>query len=122
MYLFPLSNRPTRNGMKKPLHTLVTLLCFLALFVPVATLCLPHHPTTQAVCSHCPPHNSVPPCCSAQQHSLPPILTTTNVEPPTLAIATSAPSFLNKLSLVPSHSSAALEMPPPLPLRIALRI
>src|SRR5271168_5027378 len=109
MYLLPLSNRPICNGMKKPFHTLVSLLCLLVLFVPAATLCLPHHHTAQPVCSHCPPH-SVPPCCSAQQHSFPPILTTTNVDPPTLAIATLAPSSLDEFTPNPSHSSVALEM------------
>src|ERR1700722_13220699 len=113
MYLLSMSNRPTRNGMKKPLHTLVALLCLLALFVPAATLCLPHDHAAQPACSHCPPHSSIPPCCSAPQHSSPQILTATNVEPPTLSIATLSPSSLHEIALNPSSSSVALEMPPP---------
>src|SRR5271154_1039103 len=107
MYLLRRQHRPTHNEMRKSLHTLVTVVCLLVLLLPAAAFCMQHHHVAQPLCSHCPQHSDVPPCCTAQQHQSPSI-PTGSLESPTLSLERFTPSYLDESKFYSSPSSSAL--------------
>ncbi|MEI9977517.1 MAG: hypothetical protein WDN23_00705 [Edaphobacter sp.] len=107
--------------MKRSLHIFATLLCLLALLLPVAAFCLQSTQTTQSSCDHCSPRHSVPACCTAQ-HPQPAAIVTSTDRPQLSQIALSlTPAFRDELFHQPL-SVYELEAPPPLPRLTALRI
>src|SRR5277367_1617533 len=109
--------------MNKPLHIFATLLCLLTLLLSTAT-CMNVVQPKESSCSHCPKQSplsqDLPSCCSAQQQ--PPAIVSTEVQQPVQLLAVYTQVLPHEIAspLAPPNTRATA--PPPVPLRIALRV